>query len=340
MGIAEDAAGAIYISDRDRFVWKVEPSGKATVIAGNGLATGPGGLPSSRTHALQVALASPEGLLVEPTGDILLADSYNNAILRIDSEGYLSRFAGNGIRGYNGDGNRATESSLRIPHDVRIDSKGNVYIADVMNHRVRKVDREGIMTTVAGTGVVGYSGDGGPAVDAQLNTPWGILVTPDDHLLIADSENHVIRRVGSDGIIVTIAGSGELGFDGDGGPALSAKFNSPQSLALDAMGRLYIGDEHNNAIRMIEQDGRVSTLIGTQGPGFSGDGGPAHLAQIADPENILVRKDGSILITARDNSRIRLVSPDGIISTFAGKGPTSRHDYYAPIRLPTVEPYK
>ena len=216
-----------------------------------------------------------------------------------------------------------------------IDSKGNVYIADVMNHRIRKVDGEGVITTVAGTGVIGYSGDEGPAVDAQLNTPWGILIDADDHLLIADSENHVIRKVDNDGIIRTIAGSGQRGFDGDGGAALSAKFDAPQALALDSQGRLYIGDEHNNAIRVIELDGSVRTLVGTRGPGFSGDGGPAQLAQIADPENILIRRDGSILITVRDNSRVRLVSPDGMISTFAGKGPTSKHDYFAPISLPT-----
>ena len=138
------------------------------------------------------------------------------------------------------------------------------------------MDGEGIITTVAGTGVPGYSGDGGPAVDAQLNTPYGILFDRDDNLLIADSENHVIRRVGSDGIIRTIAGSGQRGYDGDGGPALSAKFDSPQSLAIDSQGRIYVNDEHNNAIRVLEPDGTVRTLVGTRGPGFSGDGGPAH----------------------------------------------------------------
>ena len=119
----------------------------------------------------------------------------------------------------------------------------------------------------------------------------------------------MIRRVGSDGIIRTIAGSGQRGFDGDGGAALSAKFDSPQSLAVDSQGRIYINDEHNNAIRVLDPDGTVRTLVGTRGPGFSGDGGPAHLAQIADPEGILVRSDGSILITARDNSRVRIVTP-------------------------------
>ena len=339
MGLAEDRLGNLYLSDRDsRLVWKIEPSGYAIVIAGTGKTTGSSGLPESRVLAREVDLANPEGLIVDKEGNVLLADSLNHAILKIDSQGYLTRFAGNGQSGFNGDARRATEASLALPYDVRLDSKGNVYIADVMNHRIRKVDNNGLISTVAGTGVAGYSGDGGPAVNAQLNMPYGIVLDKDDNLLIADSDNHVVRQVGSDGVIRTIVGSGQRGFDGDGGPALAAKLDSPQSLAFEMNGRLYIGDEHNNAIRVLELDGTISTLVGSRGPGFSGDGGPAASAQIADPENLCVRKDGSILIAARDNSRLRIISPDGIINTFAGKGPTSKHDYFAPIQLPTVEP--
>ncbi|MGH9201218.1 MAG: hypothetical protein ACRD2A_08290, partial [Vicinamibacterales bacterium] len=338
MGIAEDADGAILVSDREHLVWKIEPSGRVTVFAGTGLTTGPDGLPNSRTPARDVDLASPEGLVIDRDGDVLLADSYNHAVLKIDRNGDLTRFAGNGSKGYDGDGKLATDSSLSFPHDVRIDSNGNVYIADAMNHRIRKVDGDGLITTVAGTGVPGYSGDGGLAIHAQLNAPYGILIDRDDNLLIGDSENHVIRRVGRDGIILTIAGSGQRGYDGDGGPALLAKFDAPQSMALDSKGRLYINDEHNNAIRILDPDGTVRTLVGTRGPGFSGDGGPAYAAQIADPENILVREDGSVLITARDNARVRIISPDGTIDTFAGRGPTTRHNYFAPIELPPVEP--
>lgn len=128
------------------------------------------------------------------------------------------------------------------------------------------------------------------------------------------------------------------GYDGDGGPARSAKLNTPQSLGVDSVGRIYVGDEHNDAIRILDLDGTIRTLVGSRGPGFSGDGGPASLAQIADPENIWIRKDGSVFISARDNARLRIVLPDGIINTFAGRGPTSSHDYYAPISLPPVEP--
>ncbi len=288
--------------------------------------------------ARDVDFASPEGLAVDKNGNLLIADSLNHAIFKIDSDGYLTYFAGNGKRSFSGDGGKATEASLAFPYDVRVDSKGNVYIADVVNQRIRKVDINGVISTVAGTGVAGYSGDGGLAVNAQLNMPYGILLDKNDNLLIADSDNNVVRKVGSDGIIRTIAGTAQRGYEGDGGPALAAKFDSPQAMAVNSSGRLYVGDEHNNAIRFIEPDGIIQTLIGTKGPGYSGDDGPASSAQIADPENLWLRKNGSLLISVRDNSRLRIVSPDGIIKSIAGKGPTSKHIYFAPIRLTAVEP--
>ena len=339
MGIGEDRDGNIILSDREgKFVWKIEKSGRAVVIAGTGKSTGARGLPEGRVPALDVDLAMPEGLVVDHDGSILLADSYNHAILRIDKDGYLSRFAGTGERGRGGEGVKALESSFAFPCDIRLDSKGNIFVADLENHRIRKITRDGLVTTVAGSGVPGYSGDGGPALNAQLNSPWGILIDKDDNLLIADTNNDAIRKVGSDGIIQTIAGNGQEGYEGDGGPARSAKLNAPQSLAVDSQGRIYIGDEHNDAIRIVELDGTIRSFIGSKGPGYSGDGGPASQAQIADPENLWVRKDGSILISVRDNARLRIVSPEGIITTLAGKGPTSMHDYYGPITIPSVEP--
>ena len=339
MGIGEDLEGNIYLSDREgKLVWKLEKSGRAVVIAGTGKSTGSHGIPEGRLRAREMDLAMPEGLVVDLDGSILLSDSYNHVIWRIDQEGYMTRFAGTGERGRGGEGVKALESTFAFPCDVRLDSKGNIFVADLENNRIRKITRDGLVTTVAGTGVPGYSGDGGPAIKAELNAPWGILIDKEDNLLIADSNNDVIRKVGSDGIIHTIAGNGEEGYDGDGGPARAAKLNTPQSLAVDAAGRIYIGDEHNDAIRVVEPDGTIRTLVGSKGPGFSGDGGPASQAQIADPENLWVRKDGSILISVRDNARLRIISPDGIINTLAGKGPTSIHDYYGPITIPSVEP--
>jgi len=338
MGIGEDRFGNIYISDRDaRLVWKIEGSGCAVVIAGTGMSTGPKGIPTGSVLARDVDLGSPEGLVIDNDGNMILADSADQLILKIDQEGLLTSIAGNGQLGFNGDSIPATQASFARPYDVRLDSDGNIYVADVLNHRVRKIGKDGLITTVAGSGVAGYTGDGGPAIAAQLNTPYGVFLDKNSNLLIADSENHVIRRVGADGIIRTIAGTGQKGYDGDGGLALKAKFDTPQSLAIDAQGRIYVGDEHNNAIRVIDLDSTVRSLVGTRGPGFSGDGGPVSAAQIADPENMWIRDDGSILISARDNSRLRIVSPEGIIYTFAGRGPTRGHEYYAPIRLAPID---
>ena len=197
MGIAEDDQGNVYVADRhSRLIWKIEPSGVAKVIAGTGQTTGPNGLARSRVLALEVAFASPESIVLDKDGNLLLADSLNHAILKIDHDGYLTHFAGNGKRGFSGDGMQATQASLAFPYDLRLDSKGNLYIADVFNHCIRKVDVNGVISTVAGNGMAGYSGDGGPAVKAQLNMPYGIILDKDDHLLIADSDNNVIRKVG------------------------------------------------------------------------------------------------------------------------------------------------
>lgn len=328
MGLAEDSFGNVFVSDRDaRFVWQIAASGKATVIAGTGLSASAKSSIPARAQAREAAFGSPEGLALDAEGNLFVADSTLNVVFKIDRDGWRTIFAGSVQAGYSGDGGPATAATLRTPYDVRLDNQGNIYIADVHNHAVRKVDRAGLITTVAGTGTAGYNGDGGPAIRAQLNTPYGLLLDADGRLLIADSENNRIRRVGRDGVITTIAGTGTAGYSGDGGPATAAQFNVLQSLALDARGRLYIGDEHNHALRAIEPDGTVRTIIGNYGYGYAGDGGPAALAQLADPENLLVRRDGTLLITARDNARVRIITPDGKINTWAGRGPSAKHIY-------------
>jgi trimeric autotransporter adhesin len=330
MGLAEDSFGNVFVSDRDaRFVWQIAASGKATVIAGTGLSVSAKSSIPARVRAREAAFGSPEGLALDAEGNLFVADSTLNVVFKIDRDGWRTIFAGSVQAGHSGDGGPATVATLRTPYDVRLDAQGNIYIADMHNHAVRKVDRAGLITTAAGTGTgtAGYGGDGGPATRAQLNKPYGLLLDADGQLLITDSENNRIRRVGRDGIITTIAGTGTAGFSGDGGPATAAQFNVPQSLALDAHGRLYIGDEHNHALRAIEPDGTVRTIIGNHGHGYAGDGGLAALAQLADPENLLVRRDGALLITARDNARVRIITPDGKINTWAGRGPSAKHRY-------------
>ena len=320
MGVADDQKGNLFVADRGRWfglaaIWKIDRDGKARLIAGNGHR----GAVRTGTNALHSGLGVPEGLSIDDADRLYFADSVNHVVVRIETDGRLTRIAGTGIPGFGGDLGPAIEAALKQPYDVRLDSQGNVYIADYGNHRVRMITRDGLIQTVAGTGEQGYSGDGGPATAAQLNGPYGIFLDSEDDLLIADSLNHVVRRVSNDGIIDTAFGTGRQGYSGDGGQASAASFDTPQSLFVDVDGRTFIGDEHNHAIRIVMPDGLISTLIGTGAAGFSEDGTQASNAQLDDPEYLLVRRDGSIVVSEGDNARVLVIKQDGTLSTLAGQ---------------------
>lgn len=321
VGIGLDQEGNVYISDRGRrgrgrLIWKVDQQRRARVIGG----TGRMGKATDGRSAREASLGSPEGLCLDDAGRVYFADSRNHLVLRIETDGALTRVAGTGTAGFRGDGGPADQAALNQPYDVRLDSEENLYVADYGNNRVRRVSPDGDIDTVAGSGVAGYSGDHGPATAARLNGPYGIYVGPQGHLFIADSKNYVIRKVDEDGIITTVAGSGRQGYGGDGGPAGLALFDTPQSLFIDEGGILYINDEHNHAIRVIGADGIVSTMVGNGHAGFAGDGLSAAAATLNDPENLVIREDGTLLITDGDNGRVRMVTQEGIIGTFAGRG--------------------
>jgi sugar lactone lactonase YvrE len=319
MGLGRDAAGNLLVSDRGgggpgRVVWRFGPDGTARIVAGTGRrGTAPSGIPARRSD-----LGSPQGLCVDAVGRVYFADSYNHVVLRIEEDGTLRRMAGNGHPGGQGDGGPATDAALNQPYDVRLDSDGNLYIADFGNHRVRKVTPDGRIQTVAGRGEAGYGGDGGPATAALLNGPYGVYADANIGLLIADSHNHVIRVVDRRGDIRTRAGTGKRGLAGDGGPASSAVFDTPQSLSVSASGSIYVGDEHNHVIRVIEPDGSIRRVAGTGRAGFSPDGTPADGGRLEDPENIVLSDDGMMFFTEAGNARVRYVGLDGRLGTIAG----------------------
>lgn len=316
-GIGVDTLGRVYIGDRGRYLWRINSDGTARIIAGSGK---PDLMPPTQmSDARKAGLGSPEGLCLDETGNLYLADALNHVVLQLDQRGVISRIAGSGACGYYGDGGLALEAPLNQPYDVARDSTGNLYIADFGNHRIRKVDPQGRISTVAGTGAGGYSGDGGAAVEAQLNGPYGVFVDAEDNVLIADSLNHVIRKIGAQGDITTIAGTGRQGYAGDNGPAIAAAFDTPNALFMDTLGRLYIGDEHNQSIRVIDRSGTVSTLAGTGQLGESVEGAISDRAPLNDPEDISVMRDGRILIADGDNRRIRVILPNGKMYAFAGK---------------------
>jgi sugar lactone lactonase YvrE len=324
MGLALNQAGELLISDRGRdqrgrVVWRIDSHGTAHIFAGTGRRGN-----ATATSARGLSFRTPEGLAVGADGSVFVADAWNHAVHRIHTDGSVTRAAGTGFPGYAGDGGPASEAMLNRPADIRLDRNDNLFIADVGNHRVRKVDPSGRISTVAGTGEPGFSNDGTPAAKAKLNSPWGLAVDPEDLLIIADSDNHRVRRVQGDGRLMTLAGNGREGFDGDGGPATEASLNSPQGLSFDSSGRLFIGDEHNHAVRVLGTDGRISTVMGTGAPGRAAVGGRAQGSQLNDPENVLVTPAGDLIITDGDNGRVLRISSDGRIHNLAGRGETRR----------------
>src|SRR5262252_8254215 len=237
----------------------------------------------------------------------------------------ISTAVGTGQRGFAGDGGPADRAVLNGPFDVGFDAEGNLYFSDTFNHRIRRVEaRTGIITTCAGSGEAGYAGDGGPAMRARLNEPYGIAVDKAANLYIADRHNHCVRRVdGAAGTITTFAGNGAAGFGGDGGPASRAGMVEPNGLALDpAQRRLFIADVADHRVRVVElATGTISTFAGTGEAQHSGDGGPAMAAGVHGARAVKVAADGTVYVLERQGSTLRAVDPGtGIITTLAGTG--------------------
>lgn len=294
-----------------------------TTVAGTGVA----GVSGEGGPATAAELAYPAGVAVGADGRAYVADTENHRIRRIELNGFLTTLAGTGERGFSGDGGLATAARLDTPTGVAIDSDGGVYIADKGNHRVRRIDPNGVITTVAGTDPAGYRGDEGLATAAGLDHPSGVTRAPDGTLYIADlgnliipeASNNVIRRVAPNNIITTLAG-GVDGFRGDGGPVSAARFFGPNGIAAGPDGSIYIADTDNNRIRRAGPNGLITTVAGTGEYGSRGDGGPSAAAQIQYPLGVAVGPDGSVYIADTMNHRIRHIGPEGIITTIAGTG--------------------
>lgn len=285
-----------------------------TTIAGNGIASGSG----DGGPALDATLHTPADMAVDSSGNVYVADAFNHRIRRIAADGAITTVAGTGEVGDDGDGGPAGDARLRTPLSVALGADGTLYIADTYNHRIRMVSTEGIISTIAGTGDSGFSGDGGPGVEALLSYPTGVAVAGDGALYIADTRNHRIRRLAADGTITTVAGTGAAGYSGDGGPATLARLHSPRGVAVSDAGLLYIVDRENRRIRMVNADGRISTVAGTGSSGFNGDRGDATSATLRAPYGVAVDGQGNLFIADTFNHRIRKVSPDGRIDTVAG----------------------
>ena len=307
-GIAVDSAGNLYIADTGNNCVRKVSNGVITTVAGNGNY----GFSGDNGPATSAQLYGPVGIAVDPAGNLYISDSGNDRIRKI-ANGMITTVAGNGSYGFRGDNGPATSAQLYGPAGVAVDPTGNLYISDSGNNRIRKV-ANGVITTVAGRGTSGFSGDGGPATSAQLQGPAGIAADPAGNLYISDSGNNRIRKV-ANGVITTVAGNGTAGFGGDGGPASNAQFN-PAGLCVDSGGNLYIADSGNQRIRKVS-NGVVSTVAGNGTAGFGGDGGPAAAAQLFAVQAVAVDSAGNVYIA--EPARVRKVS-SGVITTVAGNG--------------------
>lgn len=382
MGLALDSAGNLYIADAgNSVVRRVSRSGSISTVAGIGSQgySGDGG------NATAAALDTPEGVTVDPSGLVYIADTFNNRVRVVSLGGTIQTAAGTGISSFSGDGGAAATAGLFLPTDVASDSGGNLYIADYGNSRIRQVQQgkiqtlvgsnstavifneapattirlngptglavdgsgdifiaegsigtgtglaigdyriwevngAGVVSTAAGDGIESYSGDGGPATAAQLNTPANIVFDASGNLYIADSANNRVRMISPSGVITTAAGNGVAGYSGDGGPATSAMLNSPEGLAADADGNVYIADTQNNRIRKLLPGGTIISIAGNGNAAFLGDGGPANSAAIHAPEGLYSVAGGYIYIADTGNQRIRELLPNGTITTVAGNG--------------------
>ena len=292
---------------------------KIVTVAGTGLrAFSPdGGLAAS------AALVRPVAVATGPRGEIYIAEG--NRVREVDPDGRITTLAGTGDAGHDGDGGPGAQARLTTPQGLAVDSAGRVYIADTLGNRVRRVDADGTIRTVAGTGDAGYAGDGKPAIDAKLNLPTGVAIGFGDSVFISDTGNNVVRQLGIDGIIRTVAGTGEAGYRGDGGPALYAVLHAPGGLAFDDEGNLYIADTLNQRIRRVNVNGQIATVAGTGVAAYGGDGGQAIYAELnlaTNPlegmgQGLAVGPTGDVFIADGVNHRLRKLGLSGVITTVA-----------------------
>ncbi len=323
-GVAYDTSGNLYLADTGKHVLlKVTAAGALTTIAG----TGTQGFDGDGGPATAALLDSPTGVALDGSGTIYIADSHNHRIRRIDAvSGDITTFAGTGSAGSSPDGTAATAAAIDLPTALAFDLAGNLFFADSRTHLIRRIDHAtGLVTTVAGNGVQGYAGDGGPATAANLDAPEGLAVDSVGNLYLSDTHNQRVRRVdGKTGVMTTVAGTGQAGFSGDSGAGALAEVRLPRGLALDSTGNLLVVDSQNHCIRRLDAtSGQMSTIAGDGTQAFAGDGGLAVAASLNSPRAVAFNAAGLPTLSDSGNARIRQVDAAADIHTFAGVGPTT-----------------
>ena len=308
--VTVDTVGNIFIADSSNYrIRKVDAHGIITTVAGKS-GSGFSGDGGAATNAI---LGTARGLAIDSVNNLFIADTSNNRIRKVGTDGIITTVVGNGSSGYSGDGGAATNSGLYYPYDVTVDTSGNLFIVDTRDNRIRQVTTNSLVSTIAGVGPVypssgSYSGDGGTATNAHLNYPLGAAADAAGNVFIADTSNNRIRKVDTNGIITTVAGKTVASYSGDGGAATNASLNAPQDVVVDINGNLFIADTGNNRIRKVNASGIITTIAGKSGSGYSGDGGVATNANLYNPAGVALDGAGNLLIADTSNNRVRKIT--------------------------------
>ncbi len=307
-GVAVDAVGNMYICERDAHrVRKVTPDGTITTFAGTGTAgySGDGG------PATVAELQFPYCITIDASSNIYIGDQ--STVRKINTTGIISTVAGTGTMGYSGDGSLATLAELKGPSGIAIDGGGILYIADKGNNRIRKVNLSGIITTIAGTGATLYNGENIPATDANLYAPSGVTIDGVGNVFVVEYINPRIRKINPVGFITTVAGTGTVGYSGDGGAAIAAQFDRPIGITIDSYGNLYIGATFNDCVRKINTTGIITAIAGNGLSGSDGDGGAATAARLSTPAGVTLDAGGNMLVCSFSGRKIRKIAK--VVST-------------------------
>ena len=300
--VAISNQGNIYIANEKNYrVRMVNPEGVISTVMG----TGNSDMQSEDRLAIETNIENAYGVATDKEDNLYVMSRGHSKIFKVGNDGIAQRIVGTGEMGFGGDGGLAIDAKISFANHLVVDPKGNLFIADTGNNRIRKVSPNGIITTIAGTGEMGFGGDGGPALEARFAYPVAIAIDEQGNLYIADFNNHRIRKISTDGIITSVAGTGESEYDGDGKPALESQIGEPCGVVVDSNGYIYIGDQLNNRVRVVTPSGMIYTVAGTGVRGHTGDGGAAEMAQMSNPDIIALDNAGNLYIPDHTNGVVR-----------------------------------